>query len=963
MFLAAVFTASGKEYKYDTVPNDPLKARIYTLDNGLKVYLTAYADEPRVRACIVVRVGAKNDPPKATGLSHSLEHLLFKGTSRFGTSDYAKEKPLLDDIERRYEVYRTTTDELQRKAIYRQIDSVSGLAAQYAIANEYSKLMSAIGANYYNAFTDYDATCYQENFPSNQIESWAKIQVERFSDPVIRLFHTEMEAIYEEKNRALTYDNNKVYEAMLAGLFPHHPYGRQTVIGEQEHLKNPSITNVKEHFRRYYVPNNMAVCMSGDFDCDTAIAIIDRYFGRMKKREVEPLQAAQEDLVMPMKEKTVYGFEDKITIGFRFAEPASEDADMLALLNTALSNNSAGLIDLNIVQQQKLLSASSEVVRLADCQALLLQAKPRQGQTLDEAKSLLLEQLEKLKNGEFEEWLLKAGIANLRLSDMREMESNAARAKAFATSFAEDVEWRDRVERFDRMEKITKQQLVKFANERIGNCYVVVYKRSQKDPNEPKMIEKPEITPVRLNRDAESDFLTQVKSTPVKPIEPVFLDFKKDLSKLKTQSGVKTLYKQNTENERFMLACVFNMGTNHDRELYPAISYLKHLGTDRYTAAQLRQEFYRQGVEFDVSLNDDNISLSLNGLSSGMEASLALLEHLLAHAQANEEVYANLVNDMLASRANVKRDQAVNLTRLHAYAVYGAFSPATNILSEDELRQLKPQALVDKIHGLTSYHHRIFYYGPQHEEDVIAVLNRHHKTPKPLKALPSEATFTEQPTTADRTLFVPYDNKLALFMMVSKLDAFDKSLFPLATLYNEYFNGGSSGGSSGIGSIVFQELREARGLAYTASAEYVQPNRPDRSAYMQAEVSTQADKVGDAVAVFRTILTDMPESEATFKAAQDAVIRRLRTQRITKARVLWAYDEMKRMKVRYDIRRDVFDKIPTMTLEDLKAFQQEHIKNLHYTYCILGDENSIDFGKLKTLGTVEKLSREQIFGY
>ncbi|MDR1415939.1 MAG: insulinase family protein [Prevotellaceae bacterium] len=954
--LVAVLSAFGKEYRYDAVPNDPYKARIYTLDNGLKVYLTTYAGEPRVQTYVVVRVGGKNDPPETTGLSHYLEHIMFKGTSRFGTSDYAKEKPLLDDIERRYEVYRTTTDELQRRAVYHQIDSVSGLAAQYAIANEYDKLMSAIGASGTNAFTSNDATVYQENIPSNQIENWAKIQAERFADPVIRLFHTELETVYEEKNRSLTNDGRKVYEAMLAGLFPHHPYGTQTVLGTQEHLKNPSITNIKKHLEKYYVANNMAVCMSGDFDCDTAIAIVDRYFGTLKKREVEPLQEYRESMIMPMQEKTVYGPEaESIAIGFRFAGAASEDADMLRLLDMALMNGHAGLIDLNITQEQKLLHASSNVVNLTDHQALLLQATPKQGQTLDEAKALLFEQLEKLKNGEFEDWLLKAVITDFRLSTIQGMESNAMRVMLLASSFTDDVAWKDRVERIDRMEKITKQQLVKFANERLGNCYVVVYKRTGKDPDE-KKIDKPEITPVQLNRNAESSFLTQIKSTPVKPIEPVFLNFKKDLSKLKIKSGVEALYKQNSENDLFELAYVFDMGANHDKELPLATSYLKYLGTGKYTAAQLKQEFYKQGSSFTVFSSGERVYVSLSGLSSNMLASLELLEHLLAHAQVNEEAYANLVDDMLKSRANAKLNQSTNFSRLYTYGVYGAFSPATNILLEESLKQLKPQALVDKIHELTSYRHRIFYYGPKPDAEVVAVLQSHHRIPKSLKKLPPESTFVEQPTTAGRALFAHYDAKQIYLAMLSKLGAYDKSLVPIVMLYNEYFGGS-------MNSIVFQELREARGLAYSASSMYSLPSRIDRSAYMSATIGSQTDKMGEVVTVFNSILNDMPESETAFKLAQDGIIQRLRTERITKADVLWAYDAAQKMKLSYDIRYDIFNKVPTMTLDDVKLFQQTHVKNLPYTYCILGDENSVDFEKMKTFGTVEKLTQEQIFGY
>ena len=252
---------------YESVPNDPMKARIYTLDNGLKVYLTVNKETPRIQTYIAVRVGGKNDPAETTGLAHYFEHLMFKGTTHFGTQDYEKEKPMLDEIERLFEVYRQTTDEAEREAIYHQIDSVSYEASKLAIPNEYDKLMAAIGATGTNAYTGFDQTVYQ-------IENWAKIQADRFENNVIRGFHTELETVYEEKNMSLTSDNRKVFEAILSALFPDHPYGTQTVLGTQENLKNPSITNIKNYHKTWYVPNNMAICMSGDLDPEQTISVI-----------------------------------------------------------------------------------------------------------------------------------------------------------------------------------------------------------------------------------------------------------------------------------------------------------------------------------------------------------------------------------------------------------------------------------------------------------------------------------------------------------------------------------------------------------------------------------------------------------------------------------------------------------------------------------------------------------------
>ena len=142
--------------------------------------------------------------------------------------------------------------------------------------------MATIGAQGTNAYTSYDQTVYVEDIPSNQIEAWAKIQADRFENNVIRGFHTELETVYEEKNMSLTQDGRRVLETMLAKLFPNHPYGQQSVLGTQEHLKNPSITNIKNYHAEWYVPNNIAICASGDFDPDEFIAIVDKYFGHMQ---------------------------------------------------------------------------------------------------------------------------------------------------------------------------------------------------------------------------------------------------------------------------------------------------------------------------------------------------------------------------------------------------------------------------------------------------------------------------------------------------------------------------------------------------------------------------------------------------------------------------------------------------------------------------------------------------------
>lgn len=190
----------AKEYRYRTVEGDLMNTRIYTLDNGLKVYLSVNKEKPRIQTYIAVRTGSRNDPAETTGLAHYLEHLMFKGTKSFGTSDAAAEAPLLAEIEAKYEVYRRLSDAQQRRDCYKEIDSLSQLAAKYFIPNEYDKLMASIGAQGTNAYTSNDVTCYVEDIPANEVENWLRVEGDRFANMVIRGFHTELESVYEEYN-------------------------------------------------------------------------------------------------------------------------------------------------------------------------------------------------------------------------------------------------------------------------------------------------------------------------------------------------------------------------------------------------------------------------------------------------------------------------------------------------------------------------------------------------------------------------------------------------------------------------------------------------------------------------------------------------------------------------------------------------------------------------------------------
>lgn len=960
LVLTGVMAACGNssKYTYETVPGDPLKAKIYTLDNGLKVYMTVNPGQPRLQTYIAVRVGGKNDPAETTGLAHYFEHLMFKGTENFGTQNYEQEKPMLDKIEALFEQYRQTKGETERAALYHQIDSVSYEASKWAIPNEYDKLMSAIGATGTNAYTAYDMTVYQEDIPSNEIENWAKIQADRFKNAVIRGFHTELETVYEEKNMSLTKDSRKVFDQVLAALFPNHPYGTQTVLGTQEDLKNPSITNIKNYYKQWYVPNNMAICISGDIQPDSVVDVIQRYFGDMKPNNNLPeLNFKPEPALTEPVVKEVFGPETAmVALGWRFPGAASREMEILNMLTAVLYNGQAGMIDLDINQQQRLLGAGAGTIGLTDYSVFLLQAYPKAGQSLEEAKEILLAEIDKLKKGDFDEALLQANVNNYKRSLQEQMESNEKRADWFVQAFVNGASWEEEVAALERMGEITKEQVIEFANTWFKDNYAVIYKRQGEDPSL-KKISKPAITPIFMNRDTASAFLREIQNTPVKPIEPVFVDYKKDLQLGTAQNGIQFLYKQNEINGLFTVTYIYERGSGHDKKLSTAAIYIDYLGTDKLSSEQIKQEFYKLACEYEVNVGAEKTVVTLQGLAENMGQAIVLWESLVADAKPDAEILNNLKADLLKMREDQKSDQQANFDRLRQYGQYGAQSPATCVLSTAELEALQPEDLLASLRSLMNYQHKIVYYGPLAMDDAIMEINQCHRVPEQLIAAEKKEIFKYQETPANRVLIAPYQAPQVYMAAVSNRgEKFDLQLYPLSALYNEYFSGG-------MNSIVFQEMRESRGLAYTVAAYLVQPKRLKDPYLFMYFIATQNDKTGDALTAFDEIVNHMPESETAFNLAKESILTKMRTSRLTGMEVLNSYIAAQELGLTEDRRRLLFEEVQKLTLDDVKQFQEKWIQGRHYNYCVLGDETQLDMKKLSQYGTVTRLTTEEIFGY
>ena len=947
--------ASSGGYTYKYVTNDPAKARFYTLKNGLTVILSPTNKDPRIQAYVAVKAGSKTDPATNTGLAHYLEHMLFKGTDKYGSLDWAKEKPELDKIDALYEQYNKTKDEAQRKAIYKKIDSVSGVASKYAIANEYDKMMSAMGAQGTNAFTSFEQTVYTDDVPSSSLDKYLAVQAERFRNPVLRIFHTELEAVYEEKNRTLDNDGRKVFETLFASLFKKHNYGLQTTIGTVEHLKNPSLVEIRKYFNKYYVPNNMGIILSGDFNPDEVIAKIDKDFSYMQPKSFDKYTFQQEDAITAPIVKEIVGPDaENLTIGYRLPGNKDKDALLADLVGQILTNGKAGLLDLNLVKKQKLLRASAFTYTLIDHGILYLSAAPTSGQNLEEVKSLVLNEIDNLKKGNFDDNLITSIINNIKKNKIYETEKYGDRASVLMDAFTSELDWRDQVAYVNDLSKIKKEDIVAFANKYFGDNYVAILKRKGESPATVK-IEKPAITPVETNADKQSPFVKMIDEMPATSAKPVFLDYKKDIQKSKLGKA-EVLYVPNKDNDIFRLSYRYKIGSLNDKKQGLASQYIQFLGTDKMSAEEISKAFYKIACSFNVSTSEDYTTVNIEGLQENFDNAVKLYEEIVNNVKADDKALTALKARLNKSRKDAKANKGAILQGLTSYALYGAQNKFNNVLSNDDLNGVTAQELVDRIKNLNNYEQTVIYYGPSPLPTLVGKLKTMHKVPANFAVAAPAKTFKQEVPVKNQVLFADYDMVQAETRWIRNTEVYNPEKSTIVNVFNNYFGGG-------MGSLVFQTIRESKALAYSTYGYYVQPQKKDQDYYMLGYVGSQADKFNDATVAMNELLTKMPELSKNLDLAKNQVKKDIQTERITQDAIIYNYLNAKNLGLTDDIRKQIYAKVDAVTMADIKNFHQTHFSGKPYTYAIVASEKRISQDDMKKLGEVKKLTLEEIFGY
>lgn len=926
----------------------------HTLENGLTVYLSPNHEEPRFYAEIITRAGSKHDPNTNTGLAHYLEHLLFKGTSSFGTIDYEKEKVLLDEITQLYETRSKETNETKRGEIYEKINEVSAKAASLAIPNEMDRAYSDMGGKGINAHTWHEETVYKVDLPGNRLEHWAKIESERFANPVFRLFHTELETVYEEKNRSIDNKDRLLHREVNNLLFKVHPYGQQPTLGSIEHLKNPSIKAIEEFYAKHYVPENMAICISGDIDPEKVITLIKERFSSWENQG--PLRPEPKWVETGLQGREFvqvqYLGEEQLLLAFRTAPRHHEDYHALRLMDMILDNSVAGLINLNLVEKQAVRGAGCFPQNYNDHGVQFFYGVPKDGQTLEEVEKLILAEIEKVKKGEFEDWILPAVVNDFKKKRKIDLESNAKRVEMMRDTFLSFVDWQTTEREIDELEKLTKQDVVRVAERYFGADYVAGFRIDKQ--HELPSIEKPKIDPLKIDPDKESPFMREVHGLPFDPFEPKFVEENKDFTVLEVAEGIRLIHAQNPLNDLFSLEVRMQEGYRHQAILPYAKRMLNRSGAREVSAEDLKIEWYKLGTSFSFGVLDQLSSFGLNGLDENLEPSLELARNLLQAPSISSEKWEESKKIILSERDDEQKDPRALSNALAHFHRYGEKSRFVNRPTDAELNATTVEGLSETLSNLLKTERTILYYGPRSPAEILGTIKDGFLSEAPTRpSEPVEPNRSLAPIKS-QVYFLQKEMAQAQVRLEFAVGVYDENKTPAGQLFNEYFGGGMAG-------LVFQELREARALAYSAWAHFFNPTRPNEENILIGAIGCQADKTIDAVNAFMGLLEDMPINENRWESAHASILSTYRTNPIGyRSTPSFVYD-VRTLGLEMDPRKKRYEALRSAQIKLLTDFYNEEIKPKAKLLSIVGDSGKIDLEKLSEIGPITKVKAEDLF--
>ncbi len=934
---------------------DPLSVQTYKLDNGLTVYLNEDHNTTSVFGAVVVRGGGKRDPKDATGIAHYLEHLLFKGTDKMGTTNYDLEKVYLDSIQIKYDELTQTEDDSARLTIQSEINKLSIKAADFAIPNEFDRLMEEMGGTWINAFTSNDVVCYLNKFPGNQIEKWLEVYSHRFVNPVFRLFQSELETVYEEKNRAMDNMFRELFTTYLSSFFKEHPYGQQTVLGSVDHLKNPSLTKMQEYYDTFYVANNMALILSGDIYPDDIKSIIEKKFGTWKSGNLPGLIEIKEE---PFNGRELV--EKKMTplkvgmMGYRTVAAGHEDEMILSLCQQLLTNESkTGLID-QLVVERKIMEAGAFNMDFVDMGAANFFFMPKLFfQSLNKAEKLVLGQVNKLKNGEFDDSFFDAVKLTMIRQHEQNMENMEGRLFSLVDLYTKNQTWQDMVNWPDELDKITKADVIKISNKYFGDNYLVLH--SKKGSPKKQKLEKPSFkAAIPKNTEKRSEFAQYIDGVSESPLNLQYIEFNEDVTFIDIIDNVHLFHSYNPINTIFNLSMQYGFGNLEDPKLEGTAEILNLLGTTEYTFNEFKSELQKIGTTISFSSDRNYFTINVKGFDKNLEKSLIFLDGFMKNVKGDDSKIKNLVQTAKAARKTEISEPNTIGRALRDYAMWGDDSYYLRRLTAKDLKKLKSKDFLNSFKNALDYEVDIFYSGQVDLETVSSLIQKNISFGENIKTAKSPKDMNLDKI-SENTIYLLNDEKAVqsqINFVINGSVLNDKD-YTASQAYNKYFG-------RGMGSLVFQEIREFRSLAYSCGAGYISPFYSDNEGYFNGYIGCQADKTIEAITVFEDITYNMPQKPERMKQITSGLIKGINSNRPSFRRFPSMLSNWLKKGYKEDPRKKRVGYYESMTFNDITNFQKNNISGRSMLITLLTDVERVDMKELKKFGKIVEVNREDI---
>ncbi len=922
-------------------PADPLGVRRATLPNGLTILLSANPEQPRVFCRVVVRAGAAQEPRETTGLAHYLEHMLAnKGSQRLGTVDFAAERVLLDRIQALYDELSVSCD-ADREELIAAITDASASAAPYGVPNELKQLHGRLGSRQLNAYTSHDQTSYVVDIPSGQLQAWAMLEADRFASPVFRSFQTEVETVREEKKRSLDNPSRQTFWTFMDVLWGDHPYGA-TVLGRVDHLLRPSMSAMRRFFETWYVPNNMAVVLSGDFDPETVVGVLAEHLSALVPRPMpDPITPLPP---LPEGEHRVthtHRGQPEVRLGWRTVGAGHEDRLTLELLDRVLQNDGTGLLD-RLGQEERLRACGCWHRSLRQGGYLCVWGRPRAGQSIEEVERLLLEAVDALRRGDIDPRVLAGILRNLEVDELASLESNQGRVDTIAEEWLRGDDPTATFEELAHLRRLTVHDVAEVAQRYLGATRVVVT-REDGEPSLPSLAAPP-LPALPAGASGHSAYFARVLEAP--SIEPSLLVLEEGTHwQAVSAPGLRVVRAPNPHVDIQRVALRWPMGWDLRRGLGSAMRLWDRSGAGAVGRAELEERLYELAASLAVTPGRWTTDVSLSAPGDTILEAVRLVRDRLRQPTLGEADAQRYVDDLVLRREQSLSSRDHSVQALAAFASRGADSVFLQRLREDELREVARRGPGVWSEDLERQEVVVMTTGPLDAEALAQALGGGRS------ALPVAPPLDFVRPAGDRVLFLHHPSVQAQVTIYAPQGGYTPNDYGPRRLYAEVL-----GGSPGL---VFQEVREKRGMAYSARGGLTPGWRSGDANLAWAQAGTQADKAADVVALLLSLMRDFPLEARLLERVRASTIARRRTDRVGFRAVPATVEDWAGKGIRSDPVLWQIEELAGTTDEMVRGYAALVAKT-PMTVAVVGDRAQVDLAALARIAPLTELTLDEI---